>query len=129
MIVFCPCLCDLLSSFVGNTPCPQKGNDDSQSDNKRKDGIFHKSGNQICDTGSTRNQNNIWQLCGYVIHMITLCSGRCHDRRIGNRRTMVSTDSSGHTCGNRNNHHLGIRRETVDNNRYQNTKGSPRSTG
>ena len=64
-----------------------------------------------------------------MVHMITLCTGRGHNRCIRNRGNMVTTYSTCKYCWYRDDHHFQILSAKYSHyNRNQDCKGSPGST-
>lgn len=54
-----------------------------------------KACNDVGNKGNGSHADCVRQLCGYVVYVVALGSGRCHDRCIGDRGAMVTAHSAG----------------------------------
>ena len=91
---------------------------------------LRKSGYDIGDKGDHGYYDNVGQLGGYVIDVVTLCACGSHDRRIGDGRAVIAAYRACHTGGDGDDHQLWIGiHKYIHNNRDENTKRSPGSSG
>ena len=108
----------------------QRCNHQGKADHEHNQGIADESGDQVGDEGNSCNGDDVGQLRGDMGDMLTLCTGGSHDRRIGDRGAVVAADSAGHAGGDGDNHQLRVGvLEHCNNDRDQDTKGSPAGSG
>ena len=89
-----------------------------------------KACNDVGNKGNGSHADCVRQLCGYMVYVVALGSGRCHDRCIGDRGAMVTADSSCHAGGDSNGHQCRVGcLECVYNDRDQDSESSPGSSG
>ena len=65
------------------------------TDCQRKNYILCESGYEVSNDTAAADSEGIWELCGYMVNVVTLRTGGCHDRRVGDRGHMVATYRSG----------------------------------
>ena len=108
----------------------QRCNHQCKADHEHNKDIADESGDQVGDEGNSCNGDDVGQLRGDMGDMLTLCTGGSHDRRIGDRGAVVAAHRAGHAGGDGDNHQLRVGvLEHCNNDRDQDTKGSPAGSG
>ena len=93
-------------------------------------GGLSEAGYDVGDKGHSRRCDGIRELGHYMVYVLALCSGGCHDGGVGDGRAVVAADSSGHARGDGDDHKLGIAVFKHSNhNGDQNPEGAPGGSG
>lgn len=91
--------------------------------------ISRKSSCQIANYTAGADCQTVRKLGLYVINMMALRTGRGHNRRIGNRRQMIAGYRASQNCCHCHGEQIHIMTGYRYDNRNQNTKCTPGSTG
>ena len=87
---------------------------------------LYEARDDVGDEGHSRRRDRIRKLGRHMVYMFTLGSGGCHDRRVGDWRTVVTADSSCHAGRDRDDHEVRVAVLKYSNNdRDQDSEGSP----
>ena len=91
-------------------PADHKHRDHHQRDRDREcdPGGLDKACDDVGDKGYHRSHDRIRKLGRHMVYMLTLGTGRRHDRRVRDRGTVIPADSSCHAGGDGDDHEVRV---------------------
>src|SRR5699024_373153 len=97
-------------------------------DRQVDDPVLDDGCQHIVHCGNSRYHDCVGQLCGNVVDMVTLRTCGCHDGGIGNRRAVVTSNSTSQCSRYSDNHQFAAGVQNRNNDGQQDTECTPGCT-